>query len=327
MNNSCTTIIFFNRYHIGDVHLSQPYIKNIIESNKDIYNFYAYTHINTFIFENIKIIDSNNNSHLLDIVKHHEMSSSRYIYIKEQGILLINTWLAVLAQCNSDIIRDIECNLYKYNNVYKQILNDILNEHNIIIHFNDTNIFPVIPCIDMTEFNNFQNKNQNYNFLFYYNYLPNSGQKIPIETATEHDTVILEIAKNKTYMILVPSISSNMQEIIDKNLITNIIDCTKVFNLIQDITCYNVYYLAYIANKCNISIHFDVGVCFTYINKDFIQNFVSSTNMNQKCVHLGITPYFYKNLIIDNPSIPDNYVIFYESHTYHDVIDNITKIM
>ena len=46
-------ILFYNNAHIGDIYFSQPYIKNIIDSNGDNFCYYIYCECNYFIFTNL----------------------------------------------------------------------------------------------------------------------------------------------------------------------------------------------------------------------------------------------------------------------------------
>ena len=195
------TIVFYNFYHIGDTHLAQPFVKNIITNNLNN-QFYIFNNYNTFCyleqFNNIKDIESNlilkniiikmlnldinnnynkegyNSSGDYNINEsEHKSADILSSYDNNLKILLINTWIGSFLKYSYPLI---DCNLINYNENYNILINNINNTFKLNIKYDNSvniNLYPSIKKIYIESFLNIKN-NTNKKIVFYYNYLEKS---------------------------------------------------------------------------------------------------------------------------------------------------------
>ena len=85
-------IIFYNIAHIGDIYFSQPYVRNIINSNNEKFDYYIYCECNYFIFKDFpnlkKIKDYPNIFDMFISIDHRDIL---YYYDTQNNILMLNT--------------------------------------------------------------------------------------------------------------------------------------------------------------------------------------------------------------------------------------------
>lgn len=329
------TIIFYNFLHIGDTHIAQPFVRNIIKNNPNN-EYYICHNYNTFSYlneiDNLKDINlyqeiKNKMMNILslDNIKNDEFnqcekssiqeyptgSNISKIYDYNSKILIINTWVGTL--CKMEEI--IECHLISYNNYYVNLINDINNLYNLNIIYDNTVNIDLLPNINnliIESFNNIKNSN-NKKILFYYNYLARSGQNFPINNEDEHNSIIKYLALK--YIIIIPYKSSSLHTYVKENNIFSIIFAEDLININEYYSCKNLYYYAQMAYESDISIYFDNGRSFLYLNKNFIIN-----NNNNLRLHFSNTRKFYEN-INDEILVPKNYINYIGVYNYNDIIN------
>ena len=74
-----------------------------------------------------------------------------------------------------------------------------------------------------------------------------------------------------------------------------------------------------ISHYCDISIHFDSGRSFLYLNDEFINDYKLGLKRSLK-VHFSHSDYYYKALN-QNKLVPPNYVMFCFANNYNDIIN------
>ena len=129
------------------------------------------------------------------------MNSTAYRYDATNNILLICTWLGRLRQEYNTMV---ECDMISYNETYRTIIKDINRDLKINLKYNDTislEVYPEVPTLNIDKYREFKNKNFEKKIIFYYNFLPSSGQKFPIKNYEEHNRIILTLAENNIVVI------------------------------------------------------------------------------------------------------------------------------
>lgn len=337
------TIIFCNFFHIGDTYFAQPFVKNIIINNPNN-DYYIFNNYNTYCYlneiSNIKDINSN-----IDLKK--KIYRILNIYIKDSTIdesnlsinekinicdflsvypmfhilydnklkmLLINTWIGSIRE----VYPLIECNLVSYNESNNLIINEVNNLYDLNIKYDNSinlNLLPDFKKIHIISFLILKNNafNMNKKIIFYYNYIGKSSQEFPIKNEDEHNFIIKELSKK--YIIIVPFKNINLENYILDNNNESIIFAEKLFDFNECYSCKNLYYYAQMANDSDISVYFDNGRSFLYINKTYIIN-----NNNNLRLHFTNNIYYYKN-INDERLVPKNFVTCVKIDHFNEIID------
>lgn len=247
-------IVFFNTYHIGDVYWMRGFVKNIVENNTDVefsywvpqghaffkdinINFASQFNFSTFIPNNLRIIT------------------------QQDEYTFVNTWVKSFWEdpgYNNHPVQ--ECNIYDKYEIFKKICNNL----NLNFTLKVEDIIPRLPDTDISYFLKWHEQTQQYQKIFYFNYLGKSGQATSISTMPEHDFVINSLSQTyKNSFIIVPG-ETNCNN-------TNVINCEKHFNIHLNPTCENVIQLHKIANYCNFVFYSSVGACFVLTNRDTLE--------------------------------------------------------
>jgi hypothetical protein len=337
------TIIFCNFNHIGDTHFAQPFVKNIINNNPNN-QYYIFNNYNTYCYldqiNNLKDIESHSNLKVivfrmlnLDI---HNNSRDKYNfsektnictppefksnfltkYDNEFKILLINTWIGPLI----GLYPIIECNLISYHKCYNMLINDINNLYDLNIKYNNNfeiiNLLPFINKMYIEHFSNIKNST-NKKIVFYYNYLAKSGQSLPINTENEHNLVIKHLSLK--YIVIIPYKSIELQDYIKENNVSSIIFGDDLININEFYSCKNLYSYAQMAYDSDISIYFDNGRSFLYINS----NFIIEKNNNLR-LHFANDRRYY-DLLNDEKLVEKDFVKYVEVNNYSDIINYFSE--
>jgi hypothetical protein len=342
-----TKVIFYNSFNIGDVFFAQPFIKNVIENNKnfDYYLWIQYGYFAFSDFPNLKNV--NNNPNLLNFLNFrlndkNYLVHKNHIFLKHYNILLINTWIGSMHHKwnSNDGIRELfkdylkECDLISYLNCYKVILETILNDYNIKIDYNyETDLaYPVFPKkINIDSFLSFktENEKQNKKVVFLNNYKAMSYQTLPIKTSDDYISIINFII-GKNYIVILAEDDNDIISYINNKNINGVYFCSNfVDNNLNDYTSSSsLFYNSKICVNCDFSVYFDTGRNFLYFNIDFINDFKNNNNKNNTKIHLSTQQceFLFKSLN-NSLIVPYNYSAQYIANNVNDVIDNLDKIL
>ena len=326
-SNNKMKVVFSNNCSVGDIYFSQPFIKNIVTNNPE-HDYYIYHQTTSYYFtEFLNIKDVNKIPEFKEklyelfdfkidvhnLINIHNMSSYTYRYDAVNNILLICTWLGC--------IRDkypimIECNMISYNETYCKFINDINRDLSINLNYDNTislDVYPSIPTLNIDKYRNFKNSHINKTIIFYYNFLPSSGQKFPLKNNEEHNKIISVLAHNNIVVLTSRlSYSGNSNNIYFAD------------DFLENIEYYdgkNLYYYAQMANESDYSIYFDFGRGFMCMNKTFIEE----NNKNIR-IHLSNNEFYYKELNC-NILVPNDYLKLIKVDDYIDVIDTLQNII
>jgi hypothetical protein len=298
-------IVFFNIANIGDSFIPQEIIKHTCQENPSI-QFSIFTYSNSFLYEkipNLQILIPNTN-----YTKQLESNDNPYNFLtisndihsilKENGMkpffklnnstLAINMWVGGYTKYLP--IEKLECNLIHMQIAFINALQEIKE----FIHLQYTplppyQLIPQLPLQPIELFDTWYAQNINKYIVFYYNYEARSGQSM-ITNEKEHTMILLNLANQfPSAIFLVPRISTSMQEQICVHNLTNIVDCRTKFNLYESSNCKNLVDLTYICSFCNVSIHYDIGACYFFFNKEHL--FHTSKNT---IIHLSKRDFFFK---------------------------------
>jgi hypothetical protein len=242
----------------------------------------------------------------------------------DENTIAINIWIGALAahpSITNTTLEKIECDLEEYVFAFTNLLNYMKDHHNIHIkleEYHTSRFSPIIPPTQIDEFDTwYYGRHDNNKLVFYYNFYPKSNQKVPV---VEHDTLMKEIIReHSSITFLLPTITSELEEFIKKNKITNAIDCSKQFNCPENITSETLSKFEKIAEKCDYSVHFDIGGCLFYCNDHLHLG-------RNKVIHFSITDFFYKRLIKNCPAI-ESRVTFVEAKNVSEVYLKLTDIL
>lgn len=332
-------IIFFNYFNIGDTYFAQPFVKNIIDNNGDVFEYYIMSKFNYFIYQSI-IPDINiiiNHNHFLNenniYISVEDLNYYDYFYFKEQNIIFINTWIGnyLYSHCHNkehfltyykESVN--ECDPVSYIKSYQITLKILLEKENIKINYNNDPLLAIPtfpPNLDINHFINFK-KNSDKKIVFFNNYYACSGQ--PLSMCNISDRIcIINYFIQKNYIVLLSEYEHDLQIYKEQNNLTDLYFAPLIFDMVINTSCYNVYFYAKIAHNSDIALYFDTGKNFTYINEEFINEYNNNVNRNTK-IHIGVNNYFFKNL--SNPIyFPEGYVKFIEANGGSDIIEKIEK--
>jgi hypothetical protein len=197
------------------------------------------------------------------------------------------------------------------------MIQDINNEYKLNLYYDGSinrNLLPIVPELNIEQFHKLKQLS-NKKIIFYYNFMPESGQGCPIKNQLEHNEIIIMLSS--THIVIVPHMDNDLCNYIKESKITTIIFADELLNTLVDTTCKNLYYYAQIANESDIAIYHDSGRSFMYLNKIFIDNM----NNNLK---LHITPgdnYF--NALNNNVLVPKNYVKCIRALNKNEIIQQL----
>jgi len=325
--NEKMKVIFSNNCSVGDVYFSQPFIKNIVENNPDN-DYYIYHQTCSYYFTDIlKIKDVNKipelkellyqvfnfKINLHDLVNIDNMSSYIYRYDKTNNILLICTWLGCIRRKYPDML---ECNMIKYNDTYKLLVYDLNKDLNINLKFHHNlslDIYPEVPTLNINKFIEFKHKFFDKKIIFYYNFLPSSGQSYPIKNYDEHNEIIKNLSENN--IVVIPHKQSY------KGTIENVYFADDFLENVDYYDAKNFYYHAQMAYESDYSIYYDLGRGFMSMNKTFIKN----NNSNIR-LHITNNEYFY-NSLNNNFLIPKDYIKLIKVNNYMDILNKLNDII
>jgi hypothetical protein len=282
-------IHLYNLFHIGDLFFNQSIVKNICKSNPK-HKFTMYCLYNFGIFSDIPNLE----------VKHatshpqFELLQKNHPFMRiGEDTLIINLWIAALfMNASSGYQQDqIECQLYNYQcalyNVFRSI-NYFLKTDLLLTHLSKNELLPVLPSVPMESFSEWYNTMNNKQLVFYYNYLPKSGQPIPF---TNHDEILMKLATMfSDTLFLVPLIGPELKYMIVTNCLTNIVCCKETFGYAQTESGTHLIQLAKVAEQCNYSIHFDIGACMYYLNSNIY-------NSKHTVLHIGVNTGYYDKIV------------------------------
>ena len=320
-------VIFSNNCSVGDIYFSQPFIKNIVTNNPE-HDYYIYHQTCSYYFTDVlKIKDVNKIPELKELlyqvfnfkINLHElvnidnMSSYIYRYDKTNNILLICTWLGCIRKKYPDML---ECNMIKYNDTYKFLVYDLNKELDINLKFDhklSLDIYPEVPTLNINKFREFKNKNFNKNIIFYYNFLPSSGQSYPVKNYNEHNEIIKNLSENN--IVVIPHKQSY------KGNTDNVYFADDFLENVEYYDAKNFYYHAQMAYESDYSIYYDLGRGFMSMNKKFIEE----NNCNIR-LHITNNEYFYHSLNT-NILIPNDYMKLVNVVDYIDIINKLNEII
>jgi hypothetical protein len=321
-------IIFSNNCSVGDIYFSQPFIKNIVENNPEN-DYYFYHQTSSYYFTdilNIKDVNKDNEFkeyiykifnfkiNLNELVNIHNMSTYTYRYDKTNNILLICTWLGILREKYNTIM--IECDMISYNKTYKQFINDINKDLNISLIYDDKlslDVYPCVPKLNIDKYREFKNLNSDKKIVFYYNFLPCSGQRFPVNNYEEHNIIIENLAQNNIVVITHKDSYKNNNK--------NVYFANDFLENVEYYDAKNFYYQAQMANESDYSIYCDLGRAFMSMNKTFIEE-------NNSNIRIQITnnEYFY-NSLNNNLLVPKNYMNLIKVNNYIDIINKLNNVI
>ena len=303
--------------NIGDSFETQKVMQNIIHCNQDK-KIFLYIPNNFFIHSDISnnLLYSTNNEELISLIgqmyKHPYLMYLPIPASNNTNLILIEMNMSKLLNYG---IRTLEMNPESYQTGIIEYF-DKLRKLEVVdfkyTKLENKSLLPEIPATNIDVFLEWRKLIKNP-LIFYYNYLPKSGQTIPCMSDYEHEQVIIHIAKiNPRYIILVPKYTEGIKDI------PNIISCEESFNCKETITCENIYKQLKIQDYCNYSITFNIGACDTYMNTNAFlkKNTILHFNIQDDTGYCGILVNFLKSI---NPSVDKIYSIF--TRTYKEMLD------
>lgn len=254
-------IFFFNLWHIGDMFFAQPGVKCVCQSNPGQL-FHVLCRYNTNLYESIpnaKIVLDTDAPDLVHALEQHQPLYGRI----NEDTIGINTWIGAMFPKYG---HDIECNPLKLFVVMQDMIRSINQEYGLSLKY-DMDTFPLyrrLPDLadgrtGVARFEEWIQLHPQKPRIFYYNYFAMSGQIVQINMMSEHDDIIRAIAGIfKDAYIIVPNFTSQMPD--------NVIHCDNVFGTVPTKTCENITHMAMIADACDVSVHYNIGACFYYMN-------------------------------------------------------------
>ncbi|MFY7728500.1 MAG: hypothetical protein ACOVRN_03175 [Flavobacterium sp.] len=334
-------IVFCNAWNVGDIFLAQPFINNIVNTNGDHYEYYVWIRYSHFLFSDLPNIKNVNDSpELVQILGNiTDYNRDNYVLYPEFDILVINTWIGTMNHVwnPSEGIRELfkdyleECNLVSYLDCYRIILNMINDNHGIQIAYDFSHelAFPTFPKnVPITGFETFKSS-ANKKTVFLNNYLPQSGQKTPLQTTVDY-IYVMEFLRNKGYIVILPEEDPYIIKYINANKIQDVYFCSEfiTYSLNNYANSSELYYRSKICVNCDFSIYLDTGRNFIYFNRDFISDFKSGRSNNTK-IHFSTQrfDFYFKNLMKNTEITPPTYATQYIADNVNDVIFVLNSIL
>lgn len=281
-------ILFFCIANIGDTLICSEILKQTCAQNPKL-SFLLFTLSNSYLYENIpnlKILMTKNsytktiNTHdnpneFLDTSEYNELyttlkeNGNKPFFLLNESTVAINTWVGSYKEYLP--VEQLECEVENIQSTLCKIYQDI--QQYVTITYAPVSSFELLPKFTLTPLPSFETwyqENKSSDFIFYYNYLGRSGQCI-INTAEEHNIIIVKLCLFfPNSKIVVPRVETSLQEIVDSFHIQNLIDCRKLFDIVETPSCKNLVDLAYIASKCKYIVQYDIGACYYFLNRDFL---------------------------------------------------------
>jgi hypothetical protein len=321
-------IFFYNIYNLGDLLFNKSILQTICQSNNN-HTLFMISRYNSYLFSDIPnlqhIFFDNIDKTYIDLCNKNNIC---YFIDNDTDSIFINLWIGttIFNIISNLTVKDCECNLINQFILTQHIFNHIYSNCNILININYNinemnSLLPIIPKTDISFFLKWYEINKNHKLIMYFNYTPKSGQMIPFGS---HNDIVLHLAKhNPNSYILLPFIPNDLQLLINKLQINNIINCSILFDCIENKSCENISKIIKISEYCDYSIHFDIGACFYYIN----QNIYNSNNL---ILHIGINNDYYNSLINNFSQNDQTYMRNYKiklllSHNESAIISNIDQ--
>ena len=253
-------IVLYNVAHLGDILFSQKLVKNIAESNPQ-YKFYYAIKYNYFIFKDINAIET------IGIEKYPELASMREVSfcLLDDETLMIHLWIGAMTKVYHEGY-EIECNGWKIIRYLREKLGSLNARFGTdlkLIDYDHIQALPSLPKANIDKFLIWKESNKSQ-LIFYYNFLPKSGQCMPV---ANHDDTIINIAmKYSSLCVIVAKSSTDLISRLRDCNITNVKFCDTEFDCVETIRCENLCQLSEIAGHCDVSIHMEIGACFYYCN-------------------------------------------------------------
>ena len=310
-------IYLYNLFNNGDIFFNQPIIRNLCMNNPE-HEFTMFCKNNSYILSDIPRLTTH-----CTIANFKNRAYDLFFFIDENTIA-INLWIGVLAavpNITKTSLEKIECNLEEYVFALQNVLSFIKDQYHIVIkmdNYNTTLFSIAIPPVSIREFEEWNLTRDNSNKLvFYYNFLPKSNQKVPV---LDHDSLLKPLlTEYSSFTFLLPSISAELEEFIKQNEIKNVIDCSKQFNCPETVTSETLSKFQKIAEKCDYSIHFDIGGCLMYCHNQCHLG-------KNKIIHFSVNDFFYERMIKNCPAIQTK-VLFVLVKNVSEVYLKLTDIL
>jgi hypothetical protein len=316
-------IVFFNSANVGDSFFAEPFIRNVIQSNKDTADVCVCMKYNKFLYSDIPdLIDYYPDiaKQLLDGTIH-----SNFMFVEHANLIYINTWIGSLAyQKNKPYEEHLllsqglrECDLISYFRGYAGLLEIIKRNTGVTINFNsDIQLsYPQFPRnVDISKFYKFK-ASITKKVVFINNYLPMSSQSISINNFSEITNYFI----NGGYFVILAEPDDTISS-------ENVAFCNIFYE--SDIkTSRDIYYNAKICDACDLSIYFDTGRNFIYFNTEFMDNFKRHPNRNQK-IHFSTAAYdFYFKNLNRQEVVPNGYATQYIAENFAEVRTHLNHIL
>ena len=278
----------FNLFHLGDLFFNRPIVQNIVTSNPSC-EVHMYCLYNFAMFQDIP-----------GLTVHLAQSHPKW-YILQQNLpffkidddtIAVNLWIATLfTNASSGYTQDqIECQFYNYQIALSNVFRSMMGYMNVSLSLsilNKTELIPTLPPVPMDAFTSWYENHSSSRLVFYYNYNPKSGQPVPF---SNHTPILIRLATEyPNTLFLVPSAGPELSSI------RNIIDCEKEFGYGPVESGENAIQLSNVADVCDYSIHFDVGACFYYLNRNLYCS-------KHTVLHVAVHDYYYRNLVSNLPT-------------------------
>jgi hypothetical protein len=314
---------FYNYAHNGDHFLVQPIVRNLCLNNPDI-DFTLYCNYNTYIYSNIP------NLKIYIAALYPPPTDCTFFRKVDDNTIAFNLWIGALLfgfyqkHVNSNTtLHDIECSMAEYMNIFRHLLEYVKNTYNISLNFekySEDKYLPIIPECNISLFHEWnKNRTNTKKLIFYYNYQRRSGQILPFY---EHDDFIINIAEQcPQYIFILPMFTQRLDDYVKSKPEgdVNIINCEKMFNCIETISCENLCKIQKICNQCDYSIHYDIGPCLYYVNNE------TPTSKNIP-IHVTAFPLYSKNILADCPKIRTKTIVV-EAHNPHEANTKLREIL
>lgn len=209
----------------------------------------------------------------------------------DDDTIAVNLWIATLfMNASSGYTQDqIECQFYNYQIALSNVFRSMMGYMNVSLSLsilNKMELIPTLPPVPMDTFTAWHQDHMNSRLVFYYNYNPKSGQPVSF---SDHTPILIRLTTEyPDTFFLVPSAGPELSSI------RNIIDCEKEFGYGPVESGENAIQLSNVADVCDYSIHFDVGACFYYLNRNLYHS-------KHTVLHVAIHDYYYRKLVSNFP--------------------------
>lgn len=312
---SIKKILLYNCFHIGDILFSQFIVRGLCVNNPQI-RFILSIKNCTFLFSgtpNLEVCLLHEHT----ILEEKHTSTPYFLYNDET--LAINLWIYAIALNNWGLCDHIEVSLPNTQKQFSIIVGLINNQFDLQLKFpfyNTPYLLPVLPAhTDISGFLNWSRNSKYTRKILYFNYLPKSGQKVPVHN---HDNVILQLS----YLfpdsaVIVPKLSTFLLEQKNDNIINaeEILDCKQI-----EPGCEHLCKLGKISLLCSYAVVFDIGACYFYINNGFITSNVS-------IIHASPHNRFFQKVRSHWDNLPEHRMRFLHSNNEQELLHGLQKLI